>query len=124
MDERLKQVMIERDKKIERNPKLWNQLSIRENRFCEKLAELMCYPCGGIEIGGVSESLLEIVQQMTKQRPSYRHHILNLCEDAIQQGKYDKNAYESEDPERVFEMMCEDYDRLFYGDKENMIWVD
>ena len=63
----------------------------KEENFCFEIAWFLCYPADGIEIGGVSSQLLDIIKIMTKGRKSIKKFVLELCEDFILENTQTKN---------------------------------
>lgn len=73
----------------------------RRKELAYSIAKYLVYPVDSIEIGGVSEQLLDIVKVITEKNESLRREILEwLC-------------YFSES-ESQFEELCDEYDRIFY----------
>ena len=85
----------------------------KEENFCFEIAWFLCYPADGIEIGGVSSQLLDIIKIMTKRRKSIKNFVMELCQDFVIEDKYNKNIY-GIDKSEVIVRMEEDYDKLFY----------
>lgn len=85
----------------------------RELNFCFELANYMCYP-NGIEIGGASSQLKDVVREITKKNKIIREQVFDFCEEFISKGKFDLNVYETTNKEEVLKMMKEDYNKLFF----------
>lgn len=85
----------------------------REIGFCFELARFMCYP-DSIEIGGASSQLKDVIREITKGRMPIRKQVLEFCEEFILEGKFDTNAYNTVDNEKVLNEIKEDYDKIFY----------
>ena len=85
----------------------------KEENFCFEIAWFLCWPSDGIEIGGISSHLLDIIRIMTKGRKSIKKFVLELCQDFVIEDKYNKNIY-GIDKSEVIVRMKEDYDKLFY----------
>lgn len=85
----------------------------KEENFCFEIAWFLCYPADGIEIGGVSSQLLDIIKIMTNGRKSIKKFVLELCQDFVLEDKYKKSIY-GVDKSEVIIQMEEEYDKLFY----------
>ncbi len=85
----------------------------KEENFCFEIAWFLCYPADGIEIGGVSSQLLDIIKIMTKRRKSIKNFVMELCQDFIIEDKYNKSIYGVDKSEAIIQME-EEYDKLFY----------
>jgi hypothetical protein len=85
----------------------------KEENFCFEIAWFLCWPSDGIEIGGVSSQLLDIIKIMTKGRKSIKKFVLELCQDFIIEDKYNKSIYGVDKSEAIIQME-EEYDKLFY----------
>lgn len=73
------------------------------------LAQFICRPVDGIEIGGVSSQLLDILRIYTRKNDKLREQAHNYIEFFVETGdicvdEYDGNA----------ELAKKDYDTLFY----------
>lgn len=88
-------------------------MTLKEENFCFEIAWFLCYPSDGIEIGGVSNQLLDIIRIMTKGRKSIKKFVLELCEDFVLENKYNENIY-GKDKSNAIVKMKEDYNKLFY----------
>lgn len=87
----------------------------KELNFCIELASFMCFP-SAIEIGGASESLICIIQAITKKNKAIKNKVLEICFDNVSIGDFDSCAYESVDSTEVMKKIEEDYDNVFYND--------
>lgn len=67
------------------------------------LAKYLCNPVDGIEIGGVSEQLLDIIKTLVKGDGIYRRNVLDWL-----------YYFCDEDDER-YDKLRDDYDRIFYN---------
>ena len=85
----------------------------KEENFCFEIAWFLCGPADGIEIGGTSSQLLDIIKVMTKGRKSIKKFVLELCQDFIIEDKYNKSIYGVDKSEAIIQME-EEYDKLFY----------
>ena len=85
----------------------------KEENFCFEIAWFLCWPSDGIEIGGVSFQLLDIIKTITKGRKSIKKFVVELCQDFVLEDKYNKNIYGIDKSEAIIRME-EDYDKLFY----------
>lgn len=73
----------------------------RRGDIAYSIARYLVHPVDGIEIGGVSEQLLDIVKVVTKENEPLRREVLDwLC-------------YLSES-ENQYEGLRDEYDRIFY----------
>lgn len=88
-------------------------MTLKEEYFCFEIAWFLCYPSDGIEIGGVSNQLLDIIRIMTKGRKSIKKFVLELCEDFVLDNKYNENIYGKDKSDAIVKME-EDYNKLFY----------
>lgn len=73
------------------------------------LARFICRPAGNIEIGGVSQQLVDAIRNYTEKNNNLREKVHDYIEFFIETGdtcvdEYDGNA----------ELAKEDYDTLFY----------
>ena len=85
----------------------------KEENFCFEIAWFLCYPADGIEIGGVSSQLLDIIKTMTKGRKSIKKFVLELCQDFVLENKYNERIYGRDKSEAIIRIE-ENYDKLFY----------
>lgn len=85
----------------------------KEENLCFEIAWFLCYPADGIEIGGVSSQLLDIIKTMTKGRKSIKNFVLELCQDFVLENKYNERIYGIDKSEAIMRME-EDYNKLFY----------
>ena len=85
----------------------------KEENFCFEIAWFLCWPSDGIEIGGVSSQLLDIIKTLTKGRKSIKKFVLELCQDFVLEDKYNKSIYGIDKSESIIRIE-EDYDKLFY----------
>ena len=85
----------------------------KEENFCFEIAWFLCYPADGIEIGGVSSQLLDIIKTMTKGRKSIKKFVLELCQDFVLENKYNERIYGRDKSEAIIRIE-EDYNKLFY----------
>ena len=85
----------------------------KEENFCFEIAWFLCYPADGIEIGGVSSQLLDIIKIMTKRRKSIKNFVMELCQDFVIEDKYNKRIYGNNKSDAIVKME-EEYDKLFY----------
>lgn len=88
-------------------------MTSKEENICFEIAWFLCYPADGIEIGGVSSQLLDIIKIMTKGRKIIKKFVLELCQDFIIEDKYNKSIYGIDKSEAI-KKIEEDYNKLFY----------
>lgn len=73
------------------------------------LARVICRPAGNLEIGGVSQQLVDVIRNYTENNDKLREQVHDYIEFMIETGdlsvdEYDRNA----------ELAKKDYDTLFY----------
>lgn len=85
----------------------------REEAFCYELAYFMRFP-RSFEIGGIENSLKEIIKAMTKGNKRFRAKVFDLLEYFAGEGDFDKGAYDTTDSDDALNKMKQDYDIVFY----------
>ena len=88
-------------------------MTLKEENFCFEIAWFLCFPSDGIEIGGVSNQLLDIIRIMTNGRKSIKKFVLELCKDFVLENKYNENIYGKDKSDAIVKME-EDYNKLFF----------
>ena len=81
---------------------------MRYDDFTKAVARFICNPCDGIEIGGVTYQLLDIIKTQTKKNRNMRREIHEWIEVYTELG-YARDKF-IENPN----LAKEDYDNLFY----------
>lgn len=85
----------------------------RKLNFSEELATIMCYP-SNFEIGGLSSALKGVIRTMTVKNASIKKMVLDICKENVYEGNFDTHAYGTDDPEKVLDVIEEDYESVFF----------
>lgn len=72
----------------------------REEGMCYDLASFLCYP-DSIGLGDTAYTLVGIIRNITSNNKTVRNKVLEFCEDMVDDGDFDSDAYEMTDPEEV-----------------------
>jgi len=75
----------------------------------EALAHFICYPSDGIEIGGVSSQLIDIIRTQTKGNDRLRGKVHEWLEFYIEDGSTIISEYKDD-----IQLAFDDYDKFFY----------
>lgn len=77
-------------------------------KFAEALAHFICYPSDGIEIGGVSSQLVNIIRIQTKGNDRLREKVHEWLEFYIEDGSIQIAEYKGN-----MQLAFDDYDKFF-----------
>ena len=78
-------------------------------KFAQELAHFICYPTDGIEIGGVSHQLIEIIRTQTKDNDRLRGKVHEWLEFYIEDGDTRISEYKD-----AIQLAFDDYYKFFY----------
>lgn len=78
-------------------------------RLAQALAYFICYPADGIEIGGVSSQLVDIVKIHTKGNKKLKEKVYEWLEFYIEDGDTHISEYKDN-----IQLAFDDYDKFFY----------
>ena len=78
-------------------------------RLAQELAYFICYPTDGIEIGGVSSQLIDIIRTQTKGNDRLREKVHAWLEFYIEDGSTKISEYKDN-----IQLAFDDYDKFFY----------
>ena len=78
-------------------------------KFAQELAYFMCNPADGIEIGGVSSQLIDIIRTQTKGNDRLRGKVYEWLEFYIEDGSTRISEYKDD-----IQLAFDDYDKFFY----------
>lgn len=78
-------------------------------RLAQALAYFICYPGNGIEIGGVSSQLVDIVKIQTKGNNRLREKVHEWFEFYIEECDTQISEYKDN-----MQLAFDDYDKVFY----------
>ena len=78
-------------------------------KFAQELAHFICYPTDGIEIGGVSHQLIEIIRTQTKDNDRLRGKVHEWLEFYIEDGDTRISEYKDD-----IQLAFDDYYKFFY----------
>lgn len=73
------------------------------------LARLICRPAGNLEIGGISQQLLRVLQNYTEKNDKLRKKVHGYIEFMVETGDFCVDEYDGN-----AELAKKDYDELFY----------
>ena len=73
------------------------------------IADYMCHPSDSIEIGGVSQQLLGIIQNVTRKDKKLRDLAVEYLATFIEEGDFNVDEYDGN-----VELAIEDYDNMFF----------
>ena len=79
-------------------------------KFAQELARFICYPADGIEIGGASSQLIDIIRTQTKGNDMLREKVHEWLEFYIEDGSTKISEYEDD-----MQLAFDDYDKFFYN---------
>ena len=85
----------------------------RKLKFIEELADFMCYP-SSFEVGGLASALKGVIRTMTVKNASIKKMVLDICKENVYNGNFSSHAYGTDDPEKVLDMIEEDYEVVFF----------
>ena len=74
------------------------------------IANYMCHPTDSIEIGGISQQLLGIIQNVTRKDKKLRDLVVGYLATFIEEGNFDVDEYDGN-----IELAIEDYDSVFFN---------
>lgn len=77
--------------------------------LAQALAYFICYPTDGIEIGGVSSQLIDIIRTQTKDNDRLRGKVHEWLQFYIEDGSTRIPEYKDD-----IELAFDDYDKFFY----------
>lgn len=78
-------------------------------RLAQELASFICYPADGIEIGGSSSQLIDIIRIQTKGNDRLRKKVHEWLEFYIEDGSTKISEYKDD-----IQLAFDDYDKFFY----------
>lgn len=78
-------------------------------RLAQALAYFICYPADGIEIGGASSQLIDIIRIQTKGNDRLRGKVHEWLEFYIEDGSTRISEYKDD-----IQLAFDDYDKFFY----------
>ena len=78
-------------------------------KFAQALACYICYPGNGIEVGGVSSTLVDIIKIQTKGNDKLREKVFEWLEFYIEDGDTQIAEYKDN-----MQLAFDDYDKVFY----------
>lgn len=78
-------------------------------KFAQALAYYICYPGNGIEIGGCSSQLIDIIRTQTKGNDKLREKVFEWLEFYIEDGGTQIAEYKDN-----MQLAFDDYDKVFY----------
>lgn len=78
-------------------------------KLAQALAYYICYPGNGIEIGGVSSQLIDIIRTQTKGNDRLREKVHEWLEFYIEDGDTQISEYKDD-----IQLAFDDYDKVFY----------
>ena len=78
-------------------------------KFAQAIAYFICYPGNGIEVGGVSSQLIEIIKIQTKGNDRLREKVQEWLEFYIEDGHTQMSEYKDD-----IQLAFDDYDKVFY----------
>ena len=81
----------------------------RIERLAQALASFICNPADGIEIGGVSSQLVNILQTQTKGNDRLREKVHEWLEFYIEDGDTQISEYKDN-----IQLAFDEYDKVFY----------
>lgn len=81
----------------------------RIERLAQELARFICYPADGIEIGGASSQLIDIIRIQTKGNDRLRGKVHEWLEFYIEDGDTRISEYKDD-----IQLAFDDYDKFFY----------
>jgi hypothetical protein len=73
------------------------------------IADYMCHPADSIEIGGLSQQLLQIIQNITRKDKKLRDLAVEYLATFIEEGDFNVDEYDGN-----VELAIKDYDRTFF----------
>ncbi len=82
----------------------------RIEKLAQALAYFICYPGNGIEIGGVSSVLIDIIRIQTKGNDRLREKVHEWLEFYIEDGDTQVSEYKDD-----IQLAFDDYDKVFYN---------
>jgi len=77
--------------------------------FAQELARFICHPADGIEIGGASSQLIDIIRTQTKGNDRLRGKVHEWLEFYIEDGDTQISEYKDD-----IQLAFDDYDKFFY----------
>lgn len=77
------------------------------------IARFISSPADGIEIGGVSSQLLDIVKTITINNTKLKDRVFDWFEYLVEEGNYSTKLFGT-DNEQALQEMKKDYIRVFY----------
>ena len=78
-------------------------------KLAQGLAHLICYPADGIEIGGGSSQLIDLIRIQTKGNDRLREKVHEWLEFYIEDGSTRIQEYKDD-----IQLAFDDYDKFFY----------
>lgn len=78
-------------------------------KFAQELARFICYPSDGVEIGGSSSQLIDIIRVQTKGNDRLREKVHEWLEFYIEDGSTKISEYKDD-----IQLAFDDYDKFFY----------
>jgi hypothetical protein len=85
----------------------------REEGMCYDLASFLCHP-DSIGLGDTAYTLVGIIRNITSNNKTVRNKVFEFCEDMVDDGDFDSDAYETTDPEEAMSKIKEDYNVRFF----------
>lgn len=79
-------------------------------KLAQALAYFICYPGNGIEIGGVSSQLIDIIRVQTKGNVKLKEKVYEWLEFYIEDGDTQIPEYKDD-----IQLAFDDYDKVFYN---------
>ena len=74
------------------------------------IADYMCHPADSIEIGGLSQQLLQIIQNITRKDKKLRDLAVEYLATFIEEGDFNVDEYDGNT-----ELAIKDYEDVFFN---------